>query len=95
MVFFVCLFVLTAWVLGKLNFGVYCLAGLLTFSVAWWQTKNSSFQELVFTEAGLQAHRARAFQGGETVEWLNFLVNRWYVRFFELLCLTFRKLTSV
>lgn len=69
--------VFLAWVLGKLDFGIYWFFSLFVFTVVWLRCKNATIQELVFKEAELEAHRARAFKNDETVEWLNFLMNRW------------------
>lgn len=70
-------FIFLAWLLGRLAFGVFWLLALIILVVIWWRSKISWLLELVCKDADVEARRDRAFQDTETVEWLNFILNRW------------------
>jgi Ca2+-dependent lipid-binding protein len=71
------IFIALAWLLGRFEFGFFWLLGLMVFVILWWKCKISWLLELVCKDADLEARRERAFHDTETVEWLNFILNRW------------------
>lgn len=75
------IFIFLAWLLGRLEFGFFWLLALIILVFIWWRNKISWLLELVCKDADLEARRDRAFQDTETVEWLNFILNRWWVHF--------------
>lgn len=71
------IFVFFAWVLGRWQYGLHWILALIVFVFLWWKCKISWLLELVCKDADIEGRRERAFNNTETVEWLNFIINRW------------------
>ena len=79
---FIAAAVIIAWAAGKFasisTSGYICLTLLiLVFTV--WNRKSHNLLERTMKAAELNVHQKKAIRNEETVEWLNFLLNRWYV----------------
>ena len=72
-------FVVTAWLLGRLGCGLFWMVPFLVFIFSWWNRTSSEILETTVRLAEMESHRMKAFKNAETAEWLNFIVNRWYV----------------
>ena len=73
----ICVFVVLAYLFGRLGW-TWPFVLPLCFLAFWhWREKLSDVHTFAKREAELHEHRKRAFQHAETVEWLNFLINRW------------------
>lgn len=76
---FICCIVVLAWCLGTWQqsfFWVFCLVVVIFFV---WKGKVLSLTEQYIKEKTLLMHRKRALRNNETTEWLNFIINRWWV----------------
>ncbi|KAK3749843.1 hypothetical protein QZH41_015502, partial [Actinostola sp. cb2023] len=72
-------FISLAWILGRYGYSIFWFFVLIALLMLWWKCKISWLLELVCKDADLEARRERAFNNSETVEWLNFIINRWLV----------------
>ncbi|XP_041353742.1 tricalbin-3-like isoform X2 [Gigantopelta aegis] len=68
-----------AWALGYFGFSSLWIFFLVSSLFVIWKSQTSKIikKHLDYEEAAL--HRKRALRQSETVEWLNFLLNRWWV----------------
>ena len=76
---FVSAIIAVAYVLGSMEFSfiwVFLLIAL-TFVVWWGKVLHLTEEHVKYHEQ--LVHRKRALRHMETAEWLNFVVNRWYV----------------
>ena len=76
---FVVLALVISWVLGtyQLSFFWVFVVVFVTFVV--WKSKVLSLTEHFLRLSEVIVHRRRALSQHETAEWLNYLINRWYV----------------
>lgn len=70
-------FTVIAWVIGKYDANIAWILGLLAWIVLWWNNNATKVIDLAAKEAEIDRRRQRALSNAETVEWLNFLINRW------------------
>ena len=70
-------FIIVAFALGKLGFSWSVLVILCSLAIWQWHEKLELIQSFAYREAEIQEHRKKAFDNAETVEWLNFFLNRW------------------
>ena len=73
----VVVFVVLAFLLGKFDASWVALLVLCFLAVWKWQQKLLTIRDFAFREAEILEHRKKAFESAETVEWLNFFLNRW------------------
>ena len=66
-----------AWILGKQDVSIIWIFCLLLWMFFWWKNTASKVIELAAKEAEIDERRKKALTNYETVEWLNFLLNRW------------------
>ncbi|KAI8515039.1 hypothetical protein Bbelb_076300 [Branchiostoma belcheri] len=76
---FTCGVVAAAWLLGSMGVSVAWLVGLCLLLLLVWRGKVQQIVEEAVREEELRVHRKRALRQSETAEWLNFILNRWYV----------------
>ncbi|XP_066279923.1 uncharacterized protein [Branchiostoma lanceolatum] len=76
---FTCGVVMAAWVLGSMGVSVAWLIGLCLLLLLVWRGKVQQIVEEAVKEEELRVHRKRALRQSETAEWLNFILNRWWV----------------
>ena len=76
-----CLLVVLSYVVGyfQLTFLVPIL--LCLYAVWIWKLKTKEIHDWFYNEHEMREHRRRALEHAETAEWVNFLLNRWYVVF--------------
>ncbi|CAH1793049.1 unnamed protein product [Owenia fusiformis] len=76
---FVGLSLLMAWKLGEYSFSIIWIFGLVgvVFVVWWARVLRLTEEHLKFYEVLL--HRKKALGRSESAEWLNFVINRWWV----------------
>lgn len=77
----VSIFIILAYILGRLNFSWTVIIILCTIAIWQWHEKLLTIQGFAYREAEIHQHRKKAFESAETAEWLNFFVNRWQVIF--------------
>lgn len=70
-------FTVIAWVIGKYDASIAWILAVLAWIVLWWNNNATRVIELAAKEAEIDRRRQRALSNAETVEWLNFLINRW------------------
>ena len=73
----VSIFIVLAYVLGRLGFSWTVLIMLCALSIWQWNEKLVLIQDFAYKEAEVHQHRKKAFDNAETAEWFNFFVNRW------------------
>ncbi|XP_078674088.1 uncharacterized protein LOC144912546 isoform X3 [Branchiostoma floridae x Branchiostoma belcheri] len=76
---FTCGVVAAAWLLGSMGVSVAWLVGLCLLLLLVWRGKVQQIVEEAVREEELRVHRKRALRQSETAEWLNFILNRWWV----------------
>ncbi|XP_035679884.1 uncharacterized protein PYUK71.03c-like isoform X8 [Branchiostoma floridae] len=76
---FTCCVVVAAWLLGSMGVSVAWLGGLCLLLLLVWRGKVQQIVEEAVREEELRVHRKRALRQSETAEWLNFILNRWWV----------------
>eukprot|EP00794_Sanderia_malayensis_P017602 gene17602-19355_t len=74
----ICVFIAIAYVFGRLGVSWVTLLVLCVLAILQWQDKFLDIQKFAYREAEIQEHRKKAFASAETVEWLNFFLNRWW-----------------
>ncbi len=73
----VSVFIVIAYLLGRLAISWPTLVILCVLAIWQWQLKFLEIENFAFREAEIHEHRKKAFENAETVEWLNFFLNRW------------------
>ncbi|XP_049816516.1 uncharacterized protein LOC126263432 [Schistocerca nitens] len=68
-----------SWVLGAAGASVAWLVLLLAAAGAVWRQSVCSLLEAAAAFEALRVRRRRALAAGETAEWLNVAINRWWV----------------
>ena len=68
-----------AWLVGFMNLSFTWLMAIFVITLTVWRTKVFRIIEEHLMQEQLLVHRKRALRGSETVEWLNFIINRWSV----------------
>lgn len=80
-----CVLIVVSYGLGYFQM-TFLLPVLLCVYAVWiWKLKTNEIQDWFYREHEMREHRKRALDNAETVEWLNFLLNRWYVVMIDLL----------
>lgn len=74
----VSVFIVIAYILGRFDVSWPVLVILCIFAIWQWHEKLLTIQSFAYREAEINEHRKKAFENAETVEWLNFFLNRWY-----------------
>uniref|UniRef100_T1JGR7 C2 domain-containing protein n=1 Tax=Strigamia maritima TaxID=126957 RepID=T1JGR7_STRMM len=70
---------LLSWLLGQMDFSIAWVVLLLLFLAAVWLSNFNRLIEDSVAFEKLRLHRQRALRTDESVEWLNFLINRWWI----------------
>jgi len=68
-----------SWILGWFQFSFFWVFVVIFATFFVWKTRVLSLTERYVRQCELHVHRKRALNQHESVEWLNFLINRWYV----------------
>ena len=76
---FVAFVIATAWILGFFEFSFFWAFGLIVLTFLIWWSKVLALTEQCIKHREVLIHRKRALRQSETSEWLNFVINRWYV----------------
>ncbi|XP_013386079.1 uncharacterized protein LOC106155687 isoform X2 [Lingula anatina] len=69
----------SAWVIGCYGFSYTWVFVLLSVLFLIWRTKLLHLTDSEYRQHEILVHRKRALAHGETAEWVNFIVNRWWV----------------
>ncbi|XP_052767239.1 uncharacterized protein LOC128208010 isoform X2 [Mya arenaria] len=69
----------SSWLLGAFNFSFLWVFGLIFALFIVWKSRLRNTVERNLAWHKEQFHRKRALRQEETAEWLNFIVNRWWV----------------
>jgi len=81
---YVYLFVATAlgisWLLGVHQFSFFWVFLVIFVTFVVWKTKVLSLTEYFLQQCEVLLYRKRAVSQHESAEWLNFFINRWYVK---------------
>ena len=72
-----CIIVIISYTLGYFQFTYLVPVVLCTYAYWIWKVKTGRIHKWFYSEHEMREHRRRAFQNAETVEWFNFLLNRW------------------
>jgi len=75
----VSVFIVLAYLLGRLDFSWTVLIILCALSIWQWNEKLVLIQDFAYKEAEVHQHRKKAFENAETAEWFNFFLNRWWL----------------
>lgn len=73
----VLIFTIIAWLLGKADVSILWIFALLAWVFLWWKNTATRVIDLARKQAEIDKRREKALSNAETVEWLNFLINRW------------------
>lgn len=73
----VLIFTIIAWLLGKADVSILWIFALLAWVFLWWKNTATRVIDLAAKQAEIDKRREKALSNAETVEWLNFLINRW------------------
>ena len=73
----VCLIVFITFLVGYLRLTLFAPFVICAYVVWIWQEKTELLNGWFEREHEMREHRRRALNNAETVEWLNYLVNRW------------------
>uniref|UniRef100_A0A646QE25 Tricalbin-1 n=1 Tax=Hemiscolopendra marginata TaxID=943146 RepID=A0A646QE25_9MYRI len=76
---FLSLTIIGSWILGQAGLSVAWIVLLLGLFYVVWQGKLIRLIEETVVFEKLRIHRRRALQTAETAEWLNFIINRWWI----------------
>ena len=72
-----CILVVFSYVIGYLQMTFLIPIILCLYAVWIWKLKTTEINDWFYNEHEMREHRRRALEHAETVEWLNFLLNRW------------------
>jgi len=72
-----CILVLFAYGVGYFQLTFIIPILLCVYAVWVWKLKTTEIHNWFYSEHEMREHRRRALEHAETVEWLNFLLNRW------------------
>ncbi|PFX19516.1 Synaptotagmin-4 [Stylophora pistillata] len=75
----VLLFTIIAWLVGKADISIFWIFTLALWILFWWNNAAAQVIDSAVKEAEIDKRRQKALSNGETAEWLNFLINRWFV----------------
>lgn len=75
---FVCAVVVLTWLLGAYGFSFVWAGFIIPLIFTVWYRKNCRILDARVREAEIKVHRRKALRDEETVEWLNFVLNRWW-----------------
>ena len=76
---FVAFTMILTWGLGLMEFSFMWTFALIVLTFFVWHSKVMKLVEEHLRYKEVQLHRKRALRHGETAEWLNLVINRWYV----------------
>lgn len=75
---FVCAVIVLTWFLGAFGFSFVWVVFIIPLIFTVWYRKNCRVLDGRVREAEIKVHRRKALRDEETVEWLNFVLNRWW-----------------
>lgn len=73
----ICILIILSYILGYFQLTVLVPVLLCVYAVWVWKLKTNDIMDWFYREHEMREHRKRALENAETVEWLNFLLNRW------------------
>jgi len=76
---FVAASIISAWFLGSWGFSFLWVFGVVALVFIVWKGKVLVLTEQFLKVKEIEVHRRRALRQSETTEWLNFIINRWWV----------------
>jgi len=76
---FVSAALVTTWFFGLYQLSFFWVFVVTFITFVFWKSRVLSFTEHFLRQSELFMHRKRALSQSETAEWLNFIINRWYV----------------
>ena len=76
-----CVLVVLSYVVGYFQLTFLVPVLLCLYAIWIWKLKTKEIHDWFYTEHEMREHRRRALEHAETAEWINFLLNRWYVFF--------------
>ncbi|KAK2158561.1 hypothetical protein LSH36_167g03038 [Paralvinella palmiformis] len=76
---FISFVVILAWIIGYFQFSFLWVFLLILLTLLVWWNKVISLIEAYVRDKEVEVHRKRALRKSETAEWMNFLVNRWWI----------------
>nr|XP_006815506.1 PREDICTED: uncharacterized protein LOC102802144 [Saccoglossus kowalevskii] len=76
---FNCVLLSLAWLLGVAGYSYAFIVLMLLLLMVVWRTKLVEILQEIIQVETLRVHRRRALRQSETAEWLNFIINRWWV----------------
>ena len=76
---FFCFVIIASWLLGMYGFSFFWIFLLLGAAFWVWYRKATSLLEQALKEKEVVLMRRRNLRQSETAEWLNFILNRWFV----------------
>ena len=74
-----CIVILISYICGYFQFSILAPLLICLYAIWIWNIKVNRIQNWFYSEHEAREQRKRAFYQSETVEWLNFLLNRWYI----------------
>ncbi|XP_052057689.1 uncharacterized protein LOC127698326 isoform X7 [Mytilus californianus] len=75
----VCFVVSASWAIGHYQCSFLWVFLLISGLFVLWKTKLTNIVQNRMYQEELRIHRKRALRQSETAEWLNFIINRWWV----------------
>ena len=72
-----CILIIVSYLLGYFQLTFLVPVLLCMYAVWVWKLKSNEIHDWFYHEHEMREHRKRALENAETVEWLNFLLNRW------------------
>ncbi|XP_063430371.1 uncharacterized protein LOC134712590 isoform X2 [Mytilus trossulus] len=75
----VCFVVSASWAIGHYQCSFLWVFLLISGLFVLWKTKLTNIVQNRMCQEEIRIHRKRALRQSETVEWFNFLINRWWV----------------
>lgn len=76
---FVVVALVASWLLGVYQFSFFWVFIVIFLTFVVWKSKALSVMERFLRQCELHLHRRRVLSQHETAEWLNFVINRWYM----------------
>lgn len=74
----ICILIVISYVLGYFQTSFLVPIVLCGYALWVWKIKTNRIHDWFFNEHEMREHRRRALNQSETVEWLNYLLNRWW-----------------
>ena len=86
---FIAAALVASWLLGLYQFSFFWVFVVAFVIFYFWKSKVLSLTEQFLRQCELFIHRKRALSQHETAEWLNYVINRWYVKYYYFVFIRF------